>query len=106
MFSAVQNQAENPSDYKALRRSYDRCRVGHMALDGGAAIVEQVTGANGLAVVVRHIDLPRVRWSALGAVGVHELDLPTRGAARRAAIEIAGGSTSLSPSMLDRGGDR
>jgi hypothetical protein len=70
------------------------------------AIVERVTGAKGLAVVVRHIDLPRVRWSALGAVGVHELDLPTRGAARRAALEIAGGSTSLSPATIADGGAR
>lgn len=66
-------------------------------------IVERVAGTNGHALVVRHLD-GSVRWSALGALGHHELDLPTRGAARRAARKIAGGSTSLSPSMLEVGG--
>lgn len=75
------------------------------AKNNSVAIVDRVCGANGLAIVIRHI-AARVRWSALGALGVHALDLPTRGAARRAALEIAGGSTSRSPSMLDRGGDR
>lgn len=65
------------------------------------AIVDRVTGPNGLALVLRHLD-GAVRWSAVGAIGHHELDLPTRGDARRAAERIAGpGSTAAAPAIVE-----